>query len=45
MKAIFRVDASLLIGTGHIMRCITLGKMLRENGFDIGFIYVHNTKA
>jgi len=38
MKAIFRVDASLKMGTGHVMRCLTLTQVLKENGADVEFI-------
>ena len=41
MNTFFRVDASLQIGTGHLMRCLTLANKLKENGVINTFICRH----
>jgi len=38
MKIVFRTDSSLTIGSGHLMRCITLGDELRRRGAEVSFI-------
>lgn len=35
---VFRTDASLTIGTGHVMRCLTLASALAKKGADVSFI-------
>ena len=38
MIIIFRVDASVHMGTGHLMRCLTVAEALRKRGAQIRFV-------
>lgn len=38
MRIIVRTDASVEIGSGHLMRCLTLADQLRNDGSEVAFV-------
>lgn len=38
MRVVFRTDASLAIGSGHVMRCLSLAEAIRQAGGEVAFV-------
>src|SRR5882762_9648959 len=43
MNLLFRTDASLTMGTGHVMRCIALAQACQDAGGRVAFVMVQST--